>query len=325
MVSNFSSPIKLNIKLMGTYISVTIYNYEDMSILEKIQQLLYNYNHIFSMYDSNAELFNLNKNAFNNNIKVSDELFELIEIGRKHSMDGNLNICIAPLVKLWNIGFSNHRVPEIFEINETLKLTNPNNIVLNYSEKTVLFKKKGMQIDLGAIAKGYIADKIKAFLESMGVNSAVINLGGNIVTLGFAMHRVDFNFRIGLQNPKLKRGNHLLDLAINDMSVVTSGKYERNFTKDNITYHHILNPKNGYPIDTDMASITIISDKSIDGEIWTSKLFGKSFEEINEEVMKNKYIEAIIIYDDNTINYTKGVERYILERKSNDKTNRYSW
>lgn len=315
MISNLNNPLKLNIKLMGTYISVTIYNYKDIHILKEVENLFYYYNHIFSMYDYNAELFNLNKNAFNKEIKVSDDLFELIKIGKKHSVDSNLNICIAPLVKLWNIGFSNYRIPDEFEINEALGLLDSNNILLNTFEKTVCFTKKGMQIDLGALAKGYIADKIKDFLESKGVNSAIINLGGNIVTLGFAIHRPDFNFRIGLQNPKLPRGSHLLDLAINDMSVVTSGKYERNFIKDNITYHHILSPINGYPIETNMSSITIISEKSIDGEIWTSKLFGKSFEEINEELMKNKYIEAIIIYDDNTIKYTKGVERYILERK----------
>lgn len=315
MVSNFKNPLKLNIKLYGTYISVTIYNYEDITILEEIENLFYHYNQISSMYDPSAELYNLNKHAFDKEIKVSDDLFELIEIGKKHSVDSNLNILIAPLVKLWNIGFSNHRIPDEFEIQEALGLLNPDNILLNKFEKTIRFAKQGMQIDLGALAKGYIADKIKDFLESKGVNSAIINLGGNIVTLGFAMHRPDFNFRIGLQNPKLPRGNHLLDLAINDMSVVTSGKYERNFTKDNITYHHILSPINGYPIETNMSSITIISDKSVDGEIWTSKLFGKSFEEINEELMKNKYIEAIIIYDDNTIKYTKGVERYILERK----------
>lgn len=325
MISNFKNPLKLNIKLMGTYISVTIYNYEDINILEKIENLFHHYNHIFSMYDPNAELFKLNRDGFNKEIKVSDDLFNLIEIGKKHSMDSNLNICIAPIVNLWNIGFSNNRVPDDVEIKESLKLTNPNDIVLNSSDKSILFKKEGMQIDLGALAKGYIADKIKEYLESKDIKSAIINLGGNIVTLGFAMHRPDLNFRIGLQNPKLPRGNHLLDLAINDMSIVTSGKYERNFTKNNIIYHHILSPKNGYPIDTDMASITIISDKSVDGEIWTSKLFAKSYEEIDKELMKYNDLEAIIIYDDNTIKYTKGVEKYILERNQNDKINWNLW
>lgn len=325
MTNNFNNPLKLNIKLMGTYINITIYDYDNKDIIVEVENLLHHYNLIFSMYDAKAELYNLNKHAFNNEIKVSDDLFNLIEIGKYHSVNSNLNICIAPIVNLWNIGFSNNRVPDDIEISKALKLTNPNDIILNSSDKSILFKKEGMQIDLGALAKGYIADKIKEYLESKDVKSAIINLGGNIVTLGFAIHRKDLNFRIGLQNPRLPRGNHLLDLAINDMSIVTSGKYERNFKQNNKIYHHILNPKNGYPIETNMASITIISDKSIDGEIWTSKLFAKSYEEIDKELMKYNDLEAIIIYDDNTIEYTKGVEKYILERDQNDKINWNLW
>lgn len=313
----YPNALKLNRKLMGTTIKISIFAYCNKSILDEIDDLLYKYNLIFSMYDKNAELYNLNKNAYLNEINVSDDLFELIKIGKMHSLsqNSNLNICIAPIVNLWNIGFSNYRIPNKNEISHALEFTNPKDIILNENDKSISYNNPNLKIDLGSLAKGYIADRLIDFLISKGVNSAVVNLGGNIVTLGLAIHRPDLNFRIGLQNPSLPRGNHLIDLAINDMSIVTSGKYERNFTKDDITYHHIFDPSTGYPIETDMASLTIISKKSVDGEIWTSKLFGKSFEYIESQVMQNKDINAIIIYDDNKIKYTKCVERYILGRK----------
>ena len=129
------------------------------------------------------------------------------------------------------------------------------------------FSRKRLKIDLGALAKGYIADRIADYLKAENVTSALINLGGNILTFGPALHNPDQKWRIGIQNPKETRNTNLLVLAIRDQSVVTSGIYERTFEIDGKTYHHIFDSQTGYPVSSDLASLTIISSLSVDGEI----------------------------------------------------------
>ena len=320
-MNKFTSPIikEKRIDLMGTHISIKTYGDYDESILEDCVDLLYHYNSIFSMYDKDAELYKFNANKSSEFIKVSDDLFYLISQGIKHSLpeDSRLNICISPLVKLWNIGFPGASIPDKEDIQTVLEYTNPSLIVLDKENKGIKKENKNVEIDLGALAKGYTADKLIEFLEKSGVKSAMVNLGGNIKVSGLALHNPDLYFHIGLQNPKEKRGQHLLKLLLNDKSIVTSGIYERKLETNEKIYHHILDPKTGYPIESDMASISVISDTSLDGEIWTSRLFGKTFEEI-EKTSKIENIDIIVIYKDNTIKYTNGVKKYLRRKEYYD-------
>ena len=164
-----------------------------------------------------------------------------------------------------------------------------------------------MKIDLGALAKGYIADRIADFLKAEKVTSALINLGGNVLTFGPALHNPDHKWRIGIQNPKETRNTNLMVLAIRDQSVVTSGIYERTFEIDGKTYHHIFDSQTGYPVSSDLASLTIISSLSVDGEIWTTRLFGSSLERIFQEVSSQAELEAIIVDKDNHCFQTGGI------------------
>ena len=307
------------IDLMGTHITIKIYGDYSEKILGECVDLLYYYNSIFSMYDKKAELYKFNANKSLEYISVSDDLFYLIDQGIKHSLpkDSMLNICISPLVKLWNIGFADASVPRQEDIKSVLEHTDPGLIVLDKNNKRIKKLNDKVEIDLGALAKGYIADKLIDFLEKSGIKSAIVNLGGNIKVLGLALHNPDLYFHIGLQDPKEKRGQHLLKLLLNDKSIVTSGIYERKLETDEKIYHHILDPKTGYPIESDMASISIISDTSLEGEIWTSRLFGKTFEEI-EKTSKIENIDIIVIYKDNTIKYTNGVKKYLRRKESHD-------
>ena len=218
---------------------------------------------------------------------------------------------MGPLVQTWRIGFEDAKVPTSEEIKQALAKTNPNFIELNKEKSSVFLKQTGMKIDLGALAKGYIADKISIFLKEHGVTSALINLGGNILTIG--LNEVNNRFwRIGIQNPKLPRGNNLALLSLQDKSVVTSGIYERKLqTKDRV-YHHIFDQHTGYPIDNQLASLTIVSDKSVDGEIWTTRLFGMAPASILEKVEKENDIEAFIITEDNQFFYSSGLTPEIL-------------
>lgn len=169
-----------------------------------------------------------------------------------------------------------------------------------------------MAIDLGALAKGYIADRLIDHLKSVKADSALINLGGNLVTMGPAFQHEDRLWRIGIQNPVKKRGHSQLVLKIRDQSVVTSGIYERLYTENGQSYHHIFNSKTGYPIDTEIASLTIISDLSVEGEIWTSRLFGQSRAQIIKQLNALSKIEGIVIDQQGKVYYSEGVNQLLL-------------
>lgn len=303
-----------SIRLMGTTIDTKIWHENPEPILDQVEELLYLYKDRFSANDLTSELMEVNLNAGVQPVPVASDLYELIALGKKHSCapGSRLNITIGPLVQTWRIGFSDARVPDQATIQEKLALINPQDIELNSDEQTVYLKKTGMAIDLGALAKGYIADKIMDHLKGMAVVAGLINLGGNVLTMGKALHNEDGLWRIGIQNPKLARGNNVAIIKIEEESVVTSGIYERTFEFDGQTYHHIFDSQTGYPLATDLASLTIISKKSIDGEIWTTRLFGCPILEIYNTVVAHEDLEAIIITKQDQLIYTPGLADRIL-------------
>lgn len=297
-----------SLRLMGASITLTIFHENAQKLLLQSEQLLHLYKNRFSANDADSELMEINLQAGKKAVQVHPELFELIALGKKHSITANshLNIAIGPLVQTWRIGFSDAKLPSEEEIQRLLKITNPEEIVLNDSNREVYLSKEGMRIDLGALAKGYIADKLKEFLVEQGVQSGIIDLGGNILTIGEnpTFHRP---WRIGIQNPALDRGEHVAVIEASDASVVTSGIYERQLVVDGKTYHHIFDRTTGYPMETELASITIVAEKSVDCEIWTTRLFGQNPYDIIEEIEQQPGLEAFVITKNQKMMYTSGI------------------
>lgn len=295
--------------LMGTKIDLLIEAQNSEQLIQDCIQLLQKYNHRFSANDNNSELMVINNNAGIKPICPHPDLFELIALGKKHSLSqpSHLNIAIGPLVKSWHIGFEDARLPSDTEIKQQLSLTDPHFIQIDKKNKTIFLEKKGMTLDLGAIAKGYIADKIMDHLKTSHAIAALINLGGNVLVYGPNTNRPDQKWYIGIQNPELERGQNVGILKISDQSVVTSGIYERKMVYKGKTYHHIFDPNTGYPTKTDMASLTIVSDLSVDCEIWTTKLFGLPILEAMAIINETSGIEGIIITQDHRITISNGL------------------
>ena len=297
-----------SLRLMGASITLMIFHENAQNLLLQSEQLLHLYKNRFSANDADSELMEINLQAGKKAVQVHPELFELIELGKKHSIAANshLNIAIGPLVQTWRIGFSDAKLPSEEEIQRLLKITDPEEIFLNDSNREVYLSKEGMRIDLGALAKGYIADKLKEFLVEQGVQSGIIDLGGNILTIGEnpTFHRP---WRIGIQNPALDRGEHVAVIEVSDGSVVTSGIYERQLVVDGKTYHHIFDRTTGYPMETELASITIVAEKSVDCEIWTTRLFGQNPYNIIEEIEQQPGLEAFVITKNQKMMYTSGI------------------
>ena len=193
-------------------------------------------------------------------------LREALEYAEK--TDGAYDITIEPVSTLWNFSENPGEVPPEEEIREAVSRVDYRNISL--SGNTLTFRTDDVTIDLGSIAKGYIADRVKDYLVNAGVKSAIINLGGNVLCVG---DKEGNPFRIGLQKPFSDHSDTFGSLEIRDMSVVTSGVYERNFIKDGRNYHHILDPKTGYPCESGLVAVTIVSSRSVDGDALSTSCF----------------------------------------------------
>lgn len=294
-----------SVHLMGTIIKISLQTslpYAETVADQAIQKLRY-YEQIFSANDEHSTLMEINHQAGKKAVSVPTELFNLIRLGKQASLDpvGNLNIAIGPVVKLWHIGFQDAHVPNNEQIQAKLPLTDPHGIELDEKNHAVKLAKPGMEIDLGALAKGYSADLLKSYLLRSGIRSAVLNLGGNVVVIGGNSRHQDGRWHVGLQDPKQAIGHYVEILQLRDQSIVTSGIYERNLNANGHFYHHIFDVKTGYPIQTTLASLSIISPQSVDGEIWTSQLFGQPWSKIAQIVHSLPNIKGIGIYQDGRV------------------------
>lgn len=299
--------------LMGTIIHLQVEHETPEILLDQAQKRLIDYEKRFSANDNGSELMLVNRCAGIQPVKVDAELFELALIGAEQSRipTSFLNIAIGPLVQEWRVGFKDAKLPEDHKIQMLLQRIDPTKIVFDRSKQTIYLQEKGMAIDLGGLAKGYFADKIIAYFRYMQAKSGLIDLGGNVLTFGQAVNHADGKWRVGIQNPFLPRGNHVTILKIDNQSVVTSGIYERKFDWQGKSYHHIFDSHTGYPIQTDLASITIVSKESLVGEIWTTRLFGKPAREALKEINQTVGIEGIAITSDGEIAFSKGLNKLI--------------
>ena len=288
------------VRLMGTIITLTIYHADSEALLVEAEARLRDYEQRFSAHAADSDLMRVNQQAGLQAVPVAADMFELIRIGKKMSLasDGALNIAIGPLMKLWHIGFEDAQVPSQAKIEQALQLIDPRRIQLDAASQTVYLEVAGMELDLGAVAKGYFADLLKSFFVEQGVEAGIINLGGNVLTIGNSPKNPLGTWNIGIQNPEAPRGDLLALAQVRDQSVVTSGIYERKLVVDGQEYHHIFDSRTGYPVANEIASVTIVSDKSIDGELWTTVLFVHSPERALALIEATPGIEALIITKD---------------------------
>jgi len=188
-------------------------------------------------------------------------------------------------------------------------------IVLDTTTRTVFLKKPGMALDLGAIAKGYAADEIEKILLNHKVKAAVIDLGGNVFVFGSKKDKS--SWRIGIQNPESERGEYLGIVSGGQMTVVTSGVYERYFIENGKRYHHIMSTQTGFPVDNDLISVSIVSKSSIDADALSTVLFVLGIEKGMEFLKQFPDTYAIFIDKDHNVYLSPGAGKvFTLQDKS---------
>lgn len=250
----------------------------------------------------------LNRAAGQYEVELSDEVLFVLNKAKHYSeiCKGSFDITLAPLARLWGIFTSSEKIPLQEEINEALKLTGHNYLSINNELKTSKLEKSGQCVDLGAIAKGYAADRAIEIYKQYGVESAFVNLGGNVAVLGNKPN--GDSFRVGIQNPLLQRGQCLGAVNAANKTVVTSGDYVRYFEKDNKKYHHILDPRTGYPAESSLMSTTIVSKESIAADALSTAIFILGLEAGIKLIDSQEDMEAIFITKDKEIYVTKGLK-----------------
>ena len=302
------SPISKTTFALNTAVTITLYGNYDESLIDACFDLCRQYELIFSRTDERSELYRLNASR---SMEVSDELLELIKISLYYGelSDGKLDITIGEVSSMWNFQTDSPALPDSAELEEALSHVDWSKIEIEGN--TVTIEDPKAVIDLGAVAKGYIADKLKEYLISQGVDRAIINLGGNILCVG--KRSVSSDFVIGLQYP-FESSETIATIGIDDMSVVTSGVYERCFTLDGTLYHHILDTDTGYPVMNGLVSVTIISENSVDGDALSTSVFALGLEDGLRLIDSLDGVYAVFITDDMQLHFSDG----LLDRFSVD-------
>ena len=248
----------------------------------------------------------INENAGVEPVKVRADLIHVLERALHYAelSDGAFDPTVGPLVRLWGIGSEKQRIPYNDEIEAALDLVGWRDLVIDREAGTAFLRRKGMALDLGAIAKGYAADEAVRLAGEGKVKRAIINLGGNIVAMGWRDSKKSLPWRIGVQDPLHERGSYIGVLMVNDASVVTSGVYERFFEEGGRRYHHLLSTADGYPVDNGLSSVTIITEKSIEADALSTVAFTLGFEKGSEIINSIPGIEAVFVFHDGRVHVT---------------------
>lgn len=294
-----------------TIIQITLYGTTDEKYIDGCFDMAKKYEDMLSNTVSDSEVSRINAAAGKEYVTVSADTLELIKKGIEYgdTSDGRFDITIGKLSDLWNFSEIAENtdskdnevdasvVPSDTQIQGELSHVNYRNIQINGN--SVMLTDSEAKLDLGGIAKGFIADKMKAYLQSKKITSGIINLGGNVLTIGEKADGSDYT--VGIQKPFDESGEPICTVKIKDKSVVTSGIYERYYRVDGKLYHHILDTKTGYPVKNNLYSVTIISDSSCDGDALSTTCFALGIDKAKELINSLSGVEAIFVTDDYSI------------------------
>jgi len=272
--------------MMGTFVEVTAPEKRAAPIVfEEIKRI----EGLLSKYDPQSEISRLNKAGY---LKASIETFYIIKKAKEFCLvsDGAFDITVGPLMDLWGFTDKKYAVPKEEDIKTAFKLVGSEKIILNENNNVIKFKLSGMKVDLGAVAKGYAVDCAVEKLKQAGINSCMINAGGQVYCLGDKSGKP---WKIAVQNPRAKGFIGYLELK--DKAVSTSGDYRQYFIAGGKKYAHILNPKTGYPADSGLAGVTVIADDGLTADALSTVIFvlGKEQGAIIVKKFPGARIEAI--------------------------------
>ena len=301
---------------LDTVCTVTVYDIdgkEAEELLDGVFEEIAGYEDMMSRTREGSDIYRIN-HAEGKPVEVSAETAEVISMGLDMSRlsGGRFDITVGRLAELWDFNSEDPEVPDADDIAEAVSSAGYEKV--HVDGLTVRVDDPETHIDLGGIAKGYIADRVGEYIEENGSRSAVINLGGNVVTIGERPDGTPWN--IGVERPYSDRDEIIGAVEVKDAAVVTSGIYERMFREGGRIYHHILDPETGYPAETDLEAVTLRADKGCsamcDGFSTICIMLGKddalAFIEHMQEIYPEMGLEAAFIDKNDDIVQTEGMD-----------------
>ena len=294
---------------LDTVITLTAY-VEDRQVLKDALEECGRYERMLSRTVEGSDVWRIN-HANGAPVEVSDDTMRILQCAKEISekSGGAFDVTIAPVSTMWNFTREPHELPDAEAIARAAELVDYTRMQLDGNTVTL---PEGMMIDLGGIAKGYIADQVKEYLKGRGVQYAILSFGGNIVAIG--KEKPDGTpWKVGIQDIDKPTGEHMLVSLNRGGSTVTSGIYERGFTLDGVRYHHLLSAETGWPVQNELASVTIFSESSMEGDALSTTAYVLGTEKGMELIESLEGIEAVFIARDRTVTYTSGAAAYMVE------------
>lgn len=287
---------------MDTFMTFTVYG-GDEDTLAALTALPGRLDKLLSVTQEDSEVYALN-HSNGQPVSVSEDTAALLEAAAAlHTRtDGALDITLYPVVRAWGFTTDSHQVPTREELNALLPLVNGSAVTLENDAVTL---PEGMELDFGAIAKGYAGKVCAQLLRDAGITSAILSLGGNVQTVGAKPDGSPW--QVAVQAPSGEEGDTVGTLSIVDKAAVTSGGYQRYFEADGTRYCHIIDPATGLPVDNDLLSVTIVGDDGAVCDGLSTALYVMGLEEALDFWRANRDFEALLMDTDHNLWVTAGL------------------
>lgn len=289
---------------------------------EKFYKELEKYDHLFDIYkeyDGMNNLCTVNKNAAKEPVKVDKEIIELLKFGKEvyETSEGKTNICFGSVLYLWHTERERAKdypdqakIPDMKELKEANKHTSIDSLIIDEENSTVFFSDKELRLDVGAIAKGFAVAKVTQWTKENLWKNAAISIGGNVSTIGYKNNDSSTLWKIGIESPVENSDDYSELVEVTDISIVTSGDYQRYYYVKDKKYCHIINPNTLMPSEY-MASVSVLCNDSGMGDALSTTLFNMSIDEGKQLVENLDGVEALWVDKQYNKTYSSGFEKYI--------------
>lgn len=296
--------------LMGTLASIRVFNEDKDEAIDAAFNRVEELDNMFAMENPDSEISAVNQAAGVEPVEVSDEVFYVMEIALDYAegSEGRFDPTIGAVTQLWGIGHEDAAVPSATNLEAALELVDYRLVEMDEENQTIYLPMEGMTLDLGAIAKGYITDEATRILVENDVDTAIIDMGGDIFALGTSTRGPEEPWNVGIQNPFEARGEILGMIPARDEAIVTSGIYERVFEENGESYHHLMNPETGFPFDNEIAGISLVAETALDGDALSTVAFSLGVDDGLEYINSLDNVEAVFITQDRRVFVTEGYD-----------------
>lgn len=288
---------------MGTVHTVTIFDAEGPEAASDARAYLLDLHRAWSCFQGDSLVSRINQAAGRQPVAVDEDTFEVLRQAKRYGRitEGAFDVTVGPLADLWRRAMEERQLPGDEAVWQALALVNFANVTLDEEAHTVLLEKAGQRIDLGGIAKGYAVDELRKRLRRHGVHRALLDLGGTVAALGCGLP-------VGIRDPFRLHGAPMGTLMLEDRIAVTSGVYERFAYMDGYRYHHVVDPRTGYPSKSGLVSVTLVGENggALDAFATAALILGM---EKSAPMLAEQGMDAVFVTEQGQVFVTRGLKR----------------